>query len=64
MTTLEIPISDHSYTWVLQWIAKRPDMSCHMSVNTAFQQLHSGKITSSFNFSPSTGSHFIWYATG
>lgn len=60
-TTLEIPVSDHSYKWVLQWIAKRPDMSCHVSVNTAFQQLHSGKISTNFNFTPSPGLHYIWY---
>lgn len=61
ITTMEIPVSDHSYNWVLQWIAKRPDMSCHVSVNTAFQQLHSGKISTSFNFTPSPGAHYIWF---
>ncbi|XP_076816752.1 mitochondrial chaperone BCS1-like isoform X1 [Clavelina lepadiformis] len=61
ITTLEIPASDHSYSWVLEWIARRPDMSCHLSVKTAFHQLHSGKITTGFNFSPSPGSHYIWF---
>jgi len=61
MTTLEIPVSDHSYQWVLEWIAKRPDMSCHLSVKTAFHKLHSGKIATGFTFSPSPGSHYIWF---
>ena len=61
MTTLEIPVSDHSYQWVLEWIAKRPDMSCHLSVKTAFHQLHSGKIATGFTFSPSPGAHYIWF---
>lgn len=61
MTTLEIPVSDHSYQWVLQWVAMRPDMSCHLSVQTQFQKLHSGKISTGFNFSPSPGSHFLWF---
>ena len=61
MTTLEIPVSDHSYQWVLEWVAKRPDMSCHLSVKTAFHKLHSGKIATGFTFSPSPGSHYIWF---
>nr|CAB3225300.1 mitochondrial chaperone BCS1-like [Phallusia mammillata] len=61
MTTLEIPVSDHSYQWVLQWVARRPDMSCHLSVQTQFQKLHSGKIATGFNFSPSPGAHFLWF---
>lgn len=61
MTTLEIPVSDHSYHWVLEWIAKRPDMSCHLSVKTAFHKLHSGKIATGFTFSPSPGAHYIWF---
>uniref|UniRef100_H2YRG0 Mitochondrial chaperone BCS1 n=1 Tax=Ciona savignyi TaxID=51511 RepID=H2YRG0_CIOSA len=60
MTTLEIPVSDHSYHWVLEWIAHRPDMSCHFSVKTAFQKLHSGKISTGFAFVPSPGSHYMW----
>jgi len=61
VTTLEIPVSDHSYNWILSWIAQRPDMSCHLSVHTAFQKLHSGKIATGFEFSPSPGSHLLWY---
>ena len=61
MTTLEIPASDHSYQWVLEWVARRPDMSCHLSVKTAFHKLHSGKIATGFTFSPSPGSHYIWF---
>ncbi|XP_002123538.2 mitochondrial chaperone BCS1 [Ciona intestinalis] len=60
MTTLEIPVSDHSYHWVLEWIAQRPDMSCHFSVKTAFQKLHSGKISTGFAFVPSPGAHYMW----
>lgn len=60
MTTLEVPVSDHSYGWMLNWIAQRPDSSAHLSVKTTFQQLHSGKITTDFSFAPSPGIHYIW----
>jgi len=60
VTTLEIPISDASYPWMLNWISNRPDASSHLSVRTAFRTLHSGKIATGFSFAPSPGTHFIW----
>lgn len=61
MTTLEIPVSDPSYSWMMKWLSKRPDASAHLSVKTSFKQLHSGKIDTSFSFGPSPGLHYIWY---
>lgn len=60
VTTLEIPVSDASYPWMLNWISSRPDASPHLSVRTAFQTLHSGKIATAFSFAPSPGTHYIW----
>jgi len=61
MTILEVPVSDPSYNWMLNWIAKRNNSSAHLSVKTSFQQLHSGKIETDFAFAPSPGLHYIWY---
>ena len=61
MTTLEIPVSDPSYNWMMKWLSFRPDASAQLSVKTSFKQLHSGKIDTSFSFGPSPGIHYIWY---
>ncbi|GAU90022.1 hypothetical protein RvY_02502 [Ramazzottius varieornatus] len=58
--SLEIPSSDESFQWVLQWIyARRLQNPLHLSVETINQQWNSGgkKNNSRFEFVPSAGTH-------
>ncbi|XP_069178130.1 mitochondrial chaperone BCS1 isoform X3 [Procambarus clarkii] len=62
MTTLEVPCRDKSYQWLLQWITlKGARKTQHLSVETKFQQIETGKITTRHDFIPSVGEHFFWY---
>ncbi|KAK8380485.1 hypothetical protein O3P69_016820 [Scylla paramamosain] len=62
MTTLEVPCRDKSYQWLLQWIThKGAKKTQHLSVETKFQQIETGKITTRHDFIPSVGEHFFWY---
>lgn len=61
MTTLEVPCRDKSYQWLLQWITHRgAKKTQHLSVETTFQQIETGKITTRHDFIPSVGEHFFW----
>jgi BCS1 N terminal len=57
--SVEIPSTDESFQWVLQWIyAMRLKNPLHLSVETTHVQGSSGKKASSrFDFVPSTGIH-------
>ena len=61
MLTLEVPSKDKSYQWLLQWITTRGTRTQHLGVQTTFQQNETGKITTSFDFVPSTGTHVFMY---
>lgn len=61
MITLEVSSRDKSYSWLLQWITANSGHAQHLSVETNFQQLDTGKINTSFRFVPSPGTHFFWY---
>ncbi|KAK4324607.1 hypothetical protein Pmani_004752 [Petrolisthes manimaculis] len=62
MTTLEVPCRDKSYQWLLHWITVRGARKTqHLSVETKFQEIETGKITTRHDFIPSVGEHFFWY---
>ncbi|XP_066975605.1 mitochondrial chaperone BCS1 isoform X1 [Macrobrachium rosenbergii] len=62
MTTLEVPCRDKSYNWLLHWITvKGARKTQHLSVETKFHEIETGKIRTDFNFIPSVGEHFFWY---
>jgi chaperone BCS1 len=61
MMSLELVCRDKSYAWVLAWIARNSRHQQHLSVETDFKQLESGKIETGFQFMPSVGVHFITY---
>ncbi|KAK7065411.1 mitochondrial chaperone [Halocaridina rubra] len=62
MTTLEVPCRDKSYSWLLQWITlKGARKTQHLSVETKFQEIETGKIRTRYDFIPSVGEHFFWY---
>lgn len=59
MMTLEVPCRDKSYQWLLQWITMNAKHTQHISVETTFKQHETGKISTSFDFVPSVGTHFF-----
>lgn len=62
MTTLEVPCRDKSYQWLLMWITERGARNTqHLSVETSFTQIETGKVQTKLGFIPSVGEHFFWY---
>ena len=57
MITLEVPCRDKSYQWLLQWITRNARNSQHLSVETTFEQMETGRISTHFDFVPSVGVH-------
>ncbi|XP_065191549.1 mitochondrial chaperone BCS1-like [Sycon ciliatum] len=59
---MEIPNTDVSYHWLLQWLARRRMLgSQHTSVHTILEKTDDGRVSSRFKFMPSTGLHFFWH---
>lgn len=63
MMTLEVSSRDKSYYWLLQWISTYGTRTQHLSVETTFNQLETGKISTKFDFVPSPGTHFFRYGS-
>ncbi|XP_078260471.1 mitochondrial chaperone BCS1 [Rhinoraja longicauda] len=61
MVTLEVTSRDKSYHWLLNWITQRARRAQHLSVETSYHQHESGKISTTFDFIPSPGNHYVWY---
>ncbi|XP_072902371.1 mitochondrial chaperone BCS1 [Hemitrygon akajei] len=61
MITLEVTSRDKSYHWLLNWITHHARRAQHLSVETSYHQHESGKISTTFDFIPSPGNHFVWY---
>uniref|UniRef100_UPI00398F64BC mitochondrial chaperone BCS1 n=1 Tax=Pristiophorus japonicus TaxID=55135 RepID=UPI00398F64BC len=61
MITLEVTSRDKSYHWLLNWITHHAKHTQHLSVLTSYLQHESGKVSTTFEFIPSPGNHFIWY---
>ncbi|OQV12541.1 Mitochondrial chaperone BCS1 [Hypsibius exemplaris] len=61
--SVEIPSTDESFSWVLQWIyASRLKNPLHLSVETTHAQNTSGKKAKNrFDFVPATGMHHFSY---
>ncbi|XP_069792125.1 mitochondrial chaperone BCS1 isoform X2 [Narcine bancroftii] len=61
MVTLEVTSRDKSYHWLLNWITHHARRTQHLSVETSYHQHESGRISTTFDFVPSPGNHFVWY---
>ncbi|XP_015916602.1 mitochondrial chaperone BCS1 [Parasteatoda tepidariorum] len=61
MITLEVPCRDKSYQWILQYITNQARNTQHLSVETSYKQTDTGKISTSFEFVPSVGTHYFFY---
>ncbi|CAH1712763.1 unnamed protein product [Aphis gossypii] len=62
MMTLEVPCRDKSYQWVLLWVTqKAAKRTQHLSVETTFEQMDTGRVNTTYHFLPSIGVHLIEY---
>jgi chaperone BCS1 len=61
LITLEVTSKDRAYPWVLQWLANQGKNTQHLSVDTNIRNLGGNQMTTSFNFVPGPGQHFIKY---
>ncbi|XP_015780991.1 mitochondrial chaperone BCS1 [Tetranychus urticae] len=61
LMSLEVPCRDRSYEWLLLWINRNTKNAQHLSVETTFNQMESGKVETKFDFVPSVGQHYFWY---
>ncbi|EER16475.1 mitochondroal chaperone, putative [Perkinsus marinus ATCC 50983] len=60
LCSLEIPSKDYSYQWVMQWlVANNGNYTQHIGVETNHCKDMAGRMTTSFDFIPSTGRHFM-----
>lgn len=59
---LEIPSSDKSYLWFLEWMSNHKQRSSrHLSVETNYLQHKNGSVTTKFSLVPGQGNHLIKY---
>ncbi|KAG1654666.1 Mitochondrial chaperone BCS1 [Nymphon striatum] len=61
MMTLEVQCRDKSYQWLLQWITNHATKTQHLSVETNFHKMDTGKVKTNFEFVPGIGTHFFRY---
>eukprot|EP00920_Eleutheroschizon_duboscqi_P034043 GHVT01081649.1.p1 GENE.GHVT01081649.1~~GHVT01081649.1.p1 ORF type:complete len:310 (+),score=59.55 GHVT01081649.1:34-963(+) len=60
-TSLEIPIHDESYRWVMQWLIQKGRMTNHLGIATTYVKDGAGNPVVHFDFIPSPGRHFLWF---
>lgn len=61
LTSLEVPIRDPAYPWVLQWLIAKGKCSLHLGVETTYGKDAAGNVEAVFNFVPSPGQHVLRY---
>lgn len=61
MITLEVTCRDKSYNWLLQYLTRNARRTQHISVETQFNQMETGKVETKFNFVPAVGTHLFLY---
>ncbi|OEH75334.1 mitochondrial related protein [Cyclospora cayetanensis] len=61
LTSLEVPIRDPAYPWVMQWLIARGNCSLHLGVETTYAKDAAGNVEAVFNFVPSPGQHVLRY---
>lgn len=61
IVSIEIPHTDKSYYWFMQWMSSRVRDTQHLSVATSFTRRENGSVETKFAFLPSVGNHFIKY---
>ncbi|ESS31684.1 putative BCS1 family isoform 9 [Toxoplasma gondii TgCatPRC2] len=60
-TSLEIPVRDPAYPWVMQWLVSRGCLSHHLGISTEYCKDNAGNVRAVFNYIPSPGRHILRY---
>lgn len=61
MVSIELPHTDKSYYWFLNWMGKNVRDTQQLSLVTSFLRRENGMIETKFDFMPSVGNHFFRY---
>ncbi|XP_049848825.1 mitochondrial chaperone BCS1-like [Schistocerca gregaria] len=61
LVSIEIPHTDPSYYWFLNWMGHRVKTTQQLSLKTSFIRLDNGAVKTKFDFFPSIGNHFFKY---
>ena len=61
VVSIEIPHTDKSFYWFLNWMGKNVRDTQHLSLVTSFLRRDNGMIETKFDFMPSVGNHFFRY---
>jgi chaperone BCS1 len=61
IVSIEIPHTDKSYAWFLNWMSHRVRDTQQLSLNTSFARYDNGMVATQFSFHPSVGNHVFRY---
>ncbi|CBZ52032.1 Mitochondrial protein-like, related [Neospora caninum Liverpool] len=61
LTSLEIPVRDPAYPWVMQWLVSRGSLAHHLGISTEYCKDNAGNVQAVFNYIPSPGRHVMRY---
>lgn len=61
IVSIEVPHTDKSYYWFLNWMGKNVRDTQQLSLVTSFLRRENGMIETKFDFMPSVGNHFFRY---
>jgi chaperone BCS1 len=59
IVSIEIPHTDKSYFWFLNWMGRNVRDTQQLSLVTSFLRRDNGRIETKFDFMPSVGNHFF-----
>lgn len=61
VVSIEIPHTDKSFYWFLNWMGKNVQDTQQLSLQTSFMRRDNGMVETRFSFMPSVGNHFFRY---
>lgn len=61
VVSIEVPHTDKSYYWFLNWMGRNVRDTQQLSLVTSFLRRENGMIETKFDFMPSVGNHFFRY---
>lgn len=59
LVTIEIPHTDKSYHWFLNWMGHNVKQTQHLSLQTSFLRRDNGIVETKFDYVPSVGDHYF-----
>lgn len=61
LVSIEIPHTDKSYHWFLNWMGQNVKKTQHLSLQTSFLRRDNGIVETKFDYVPSVGDHYFKY---